>query len=127
MKSFGRLILYFFIGLILFVILDAIVGGSGFIVLGGICLAIYLSKKPNKSPLEFCTQFLCSSLAFILINPIFTEHWFHVFMPQIHPATQLMSYKFILILVSVWYETHRKVSATSSRCTLKNYPAMKFF
>jgi len=42
MKSFGRLILYFFIGLILFVILDAIVGGSGFIVLVGICLAIYL-------------------------------------------------------------------------------------
>ena len=42
MKSLGRLILYFFIGLILFVILDAILGGSGFIVLGGICLAIYL-------------------------------------------------------------------------------------
>ena len=42
MKSFGRLILYFFIGLILFVILDAMLGGTGFVVLGGICLAIYL-------------------------------------------------------------------------------------
>ena len=42
MKSFGRLILYFFIGIILFVILDVLLGGSGIIVLSGICLAIYL-------------------------------------------------------------------------------------
>ena len=42
MKSFGRLTLYFFIGLILFIILDAILGGSGLVVLGGVLLAIYL-------------------------------------------------------------------------------------
>ena len=42
MKSFGRLILYFFIGLILFIILDAILGGTGIVTLIGITLAIYL-------------------------------------------------------------------------------------
>jgi len=42
MKSFGRFILYFFIGLILFIILDAILGGTGIVTLTGIVLAIYL-------------------------------------------------------------------------------------
>jgi len=42
MKSFGRLILFFFIGLILSLILDAILGSTPFITVVVICLGVYL-------------------------------------------------------------------------------------
>ena len=42
MNSFIRFILFFFVGLILFGIIDAILGGSGFVLLIGISLLAYL-------------------------------------------------------------------------------------
>ena len=74
MISFGRLILFFVIGLVLFVILDALLGGSGFLVLGGICLAIYLiptivafaRKVPSSVAITFSIFFLVCQLLALL-------------------------------------------------------------
>ena len=63
MKSFGRFILYFFIGLILFIILDAILGGTGIVTLTGIVLAIYLIP----SYVAFARK-VPSSLAIAVLN-----------------------------------------------------------
>jgi hypothetical protein len=70
-------------------------------MLASLCAAIFFNQKPEKSTSDSIFQVLTNATAFVLINPIFCEHWFHVFMPQIHPATQLITYKFIPFVVKL--------------------------
>ena len=80
MKSFTRFILFFFIGLILFGILDAIIGGSGFILFIGLCLLAYLittiiaiaRKVPSSASIAVLNIFLGWSIVGFVVSLVWS-------------------------------------------------------